>query len=136
MLHSTSQANADKTSGVLDYHRIDPETIGQAIAELNRIADAHAILLQHDQALAGGFLHYENLLIDAQGGDHHAFKQATSHDEFDKLLDLAEEQSLRDGMQHDGARDGETQRPELEYLALREDLMQFHARFLPVSRAN
>lgn len=136
----TQAQEQGKSSGMLDYRRIDPETLTLAVAELNSIADKHAILLQHDHALTGGILHYQNLLLDAQEGDAAALEHAASPAEFDKLLELAEEQSISDtdtAVLHDGARDGfddgtalSNRTPELEYLALREDLMKFRSHFL------
>lgn len=111
-----------KTSGRLDYYRIDPETLAQAVSEMSRIAEENASLLQQDQTLAGGILHFENLLTEAQAGDGNALKQVTSIDEFEKLQHLVDA--------HNNAAASE-----LEYLTLSNDLMAFRARFLPASHA-
>lgn len=111
-----------KTSGRLDYYRIDPETLAQAVSEMSRIADENSALLQQDQMLAGGILHFENLLTEAQAGDGEALKQVTSIEEFEKLQNLVDEHN-------------NIESSELDYLALSNDLMAFRARFLPASHA-
>lgn len=117
-------------SGMLDYHQIDAFTLADAVAELNRIVDRHAPVLRADAELAATVLNYENLLIDAQGGDGQALRQATSPEEFDTILDAAH---ASDASATPVAGANATRSAELDYLALREDLMRYRSQFLRAS---
>jgi hypothetical protein len=116
--------NTDTESGTLDFHHIDPGTISHAVNDLNKIVDSNATLLRHDTSLAQSILRYENLLLDAQGGDSTALKKATMPEEFDKIVELAQQQM------HSKNSD------DLAYLALSEDLLRFKAYYLAASRAD
>lgn len=106
-------------SEMLDFHRIDTETLVQALQNLNSVVDSHAALLRQDKNLARQILRYENHIIDAQGGDTEALKLATSPEEFDKILTIAREHS------HNFAPD-----TAIDYLGLRKDLLRFKEHYL------
>ncbi|MCH2546912.1 MAG: hypothetical protein MK052_04790 [Alphaproteobacteria bacterium] len=122
-------------SGVLDFHRIDPDTLGQALTDLNKIVDKNAYLLRHDPALAREVLRYENHLIDAQGGDNEALKLATAPEEFDKLIELSNTQNplTENEPVHF---EGTEREANLQYHALREDLLRFKHQYLSASRVD
>lgn len=126
--HPNSLQQQGKDSGSLDFHRIDTETLGSAVNDMNHIAEQHATLLRNNSDIAAQMLRYENLLIDAHGGDSTALKKATSTDEFDKLLDMVAQYSPANTtpLQENAV-------PKLDYLALQNDLMEFRARFLSAS---
>lgn len=126
MFHPTHTYPAtDTQSGVLDFHRIDPETLAIALGQLNAIIDCHSALMRQDSAIAQALLRYENLLIDAQSGSADALKRVTSVDEFDKILHLAEKTT------HPAY-----EQLRLEYLDFRTDLMKFRERYLSTSRVD
>ena len=126
LLHSThTYPDTTTDSGRLDFHRIDPNTLGDAIQKLNVIVDAHSALVRKDTALASALMRYENMLLDAQGGDTEALKSATSPDEFDKILDVANRKT------HPSYKE-----LELEYLAFRGDMLKFKSHYLAASHAD
>lgn len=124
MLHPThTYPNTTAKSDVLDFHHIDPNTLSQAIADLNKIVDAHAPLLRKDKELSAAVLRYENLLIDAQSGGIDSLKLATSPEEFDTVLDALEASPHRSNAA-------------LNYLGLHEALLEFKAYYLSASRVD
>lgn len=126
LFHPThTYPETDTASGVLDFNHIDPETLGRAIGDMNVIVDAHSALMRQDSAISNAVLRYENMLIDAQSGSADALRKATSSDEFDRLLDLANSESHPAYAQL-----------RLEYLALRHDLMRYRERYLSATRVS
>lgn len=106
------------------FSGIDTERLGQAIGALNAIIDAHSALMRQDSAIAQALLRYENLLIDAQGGSTEALKKATSPEEFDPILDMAENTT------HPAY--GQLQ---MEYRDFRADLLRFRGQYLGAGTA-
>lgn len=126
MLQTThTYPNTETTSGRLDFYRVDPETLAQALSDLNVVVDAHSALMRQDSHIADALLRYENQLIDAQGGDASALKKATAPEEFDKLIALAENKSHPAYAQL-----------QKEYFDFRVDLLQFKHKYLSATRAD
>lgn len=124
--------NRSAKSEKLDFHWIAPDTIAQALTDLNRIVDSNALLLRRDAPLAQGILRYEDLLIDAQGGDSKALKLATLPEEFDKIIDLTNKTGFSND-NHTNAANHEVTSSDMDYDGFRMALLKFREYYLSTS---